>query len=367
MKFLICGGGTGGHISPAIAIYEALRERCPDSSFLFVGRTGGQENQAYLQTGEPFYTLNIKGINGKSPIKALSGAITATKALYKAYQIIKKTRPNVVIGTGGYVSWPILTAAKKMKIPTVIHESNAFPGLTTRIVSKGATRVLLNYEEAREKLKEQKNIRVVGNPLRKVFYTANRRLERKKLGVRDNDILILSFGGSLGSKKLNDTIISLMKTHSSQSNGIKHIHATGRGYYDSLPDKDKKQLSSEKGCLIVPYVENMAEVMNAADIVIARCGAMTISEINAVGVASILIPSPNVSDDHQRKNGIFMVESGAAIMIEESNLNERTLLDAVRTLENNKAKRLSLAKRAKRLGQKDSAQKITDEILSIMT
>ena len=363
MNFMICGGGTGGHVSPAISIYEELKSRAPDSGFCFIGRDGGTENAAYVATGERLRLLDMQGVNGKSPVSMLKGLFRAVTSLGQARKIIKSEKPDVIIGTGGYVCWPMLTVGKRMRIPTVIHESNAYPGLTTRLVAKGADLVLLNYSEAAKHLKGAR-IETVGNPLRHEFYSVKRRSARRQLGVRDGEFLILSFGGSLGAERLNEAALMLMRSHSSKTPGIKHIHATGRAYFERIDKKELRALN-DCGCIIVPYIESMAEVMHAADLIISRCGAMTISEINEVGAASILIPSPNVADDHQRKNGSFMSEAGAAIMIEEAELTERRLTDAVRSLERDTLRREAMGMRAKSLSKENAAKVICDKILSL--
>ena len=366
MKFIICGGGSGGHVSPAIAIYEALKKRIgEDSSFTFVGRRGGSENRAYELTGEHLETLKMSGVNGKSPIKAAKGVLNAIKARQAAGIIIKNEKPDVIIGTGGYVCWPMLTAATRLRIPTVIHESNAFPGLTTRLISKTADGVLLNYESASKFLTRRDNVRVVGNPIRPQFYTQKRNHARKMLGVREADFFILSFGGSLGSQRLNEVSLELMNSYSSKQSHIKHLHATGQFYFEEIERRAKKEIGEHRGCIVRPYIDDMASAMAAADVVISRSGAMTISEICAIGTASILVPSPNVADDHQTKNAAYMREAGASLMIPEEELSLRTLLDAVRRLEYSKDEREALASAAKSLAKKDAAEMIVDEIFAI--
>ena len=279
MKFIICGGGSGGHVSPAIAIYEALRSRDRNSSFIFVGRQGGSENRAYEQTGERLETLEMSGINGKNPIKAAKGILSAIKARGRAKEIITREKPDAIIGTGGYVCWPVLSEGYSAEIPTVIHESNAYPGLTTRLVSRKASRVLLNYDCAKGVLKRQDNVRIVGNPIRPQFYEQSRSSARRSLGVRDGDFFILSFGGSLGSRKLNEVLTELMCAYSSKRPGVKHLHATGATYFDEFEKKKKRCVGEHRGCIVVPYIDDMATVMAAADVVISRSGAMTVSEI----------------------------------------------------------------------------------------
>ena len=365
MKFIICGGGTGGHVSPAIAIYEALKEECKDSEFLFVGRDNGAENHAYKATGERLETLSVSGINRKSVTKAAKSVLSAFRARRAAKKLIKNENPDIIIGTGGYVCWPILNAGAKMGIPTVIHESNALPGLTTQILCRQIDLVLLNYAEAAEQLSRKDNIHVVGNPLRKEFQKIDKRLARRKLGVRDQDVMILSFGGSLGAQKLNEAVIDLMRCYSSKKSNIKHLHAMGAGNYKELAEQTLSNINNKNGCKVVPYIDDMATAMSAADIVISRCGAMTLSEICAVGTAPILIPSPNVADNHQLKNAKHLENLGAAVIIEERNLSLRSLMDEVRELVENPERRIKLATQASKLGEKDTSMLICTKILSL--
>ena len=366
MKFIICGGGTGGHVSPAIAIYDALKEQCKGAEFLFVGRDGGAENQAYRATGERLITLSVSGISRTSLKKAAKGVLSAIRARKAAKALIQAETPDIIIGTGGYVCWPILSVGARMGIPTVIHESNALPGLTTRILCRQVNLVLLNYAEAAEHLSSKYNIHVVGNPLRKEFKKIDKRLARRKLGVRDNDIMILSFGGSLGAQKLNDAVIDLMRCYSSKKSNIKHLHAMGAVNYKEISRQTLSELNNKNGCKIVPYIEDMATAMSAADIVVSRCGAMTLSEICAVGVAAILIPSPNVADNHQFKNAKHLQRSGAGVIIEENALTLRSLMSEVCSLVEAPNRRISLATRATELGKINIPNLITMKILSLI-
>ena len=365
MKFIICGGGTGGHVSPAIAIYDALKEECHDAEFLFVGRDGGEENRAYRATGERLATLSVSGISRKNFKKAAKGVLSAIRARRAAKALIRAEKPNVIIGTGGYVCWPILNAGAKTGIPTVIHESNALPGLTTRMLCRQVDLVLLNYAEAAEHLLRKDNIHVVGNPLRKEFQKIDKRLARRSLGVHDNDVMILSFGGSLGAQKLNEAIIDLMRCYSSKKTNIKHLHAMGASNYKDISEETLLELNNKNGCKIVPYIEDMATAMSATDIVISRCGAMTLSEICAVGVAAILVPSPNVADNHQLKNAKHLERSGAAKVIEENSLSLNLLTKEVRDLTESLERRSSLAEKAAELGKTNPSILIARKILSL--
>ena len=365
MRLIFCGGGTAGHVTPALAIAERILEKNPNTEILFVGRDGGDENQIIKKRGFDIKTLKIYGFQRKLSIKTIKNIHVALTALKKAKEIIKEFSPNVVIGTGGYVCWPVLKAAERMGIPTVIHESNAAPGLATKLLAKKCDRVLLNLEGSEKEFKRQDNLRIVGNPVRQEFITQDRRIARKKLGLSDKDFFIFSFGGSGGSEKLNNTVIELMDSHSTKNKNIKHVHACGRKYFGAIKKKHPHLAHGKDGCIIKPYIDDMAVMTKAADVVISRAGAMTIAEISAAGTAAIFIPSPNVTNNHQYKNAMLICNAGAAIMIEESELNERTLSDEVKRLENDMRLRKTMAESIKKFCVSDSGEKIANEILNL--
>ena len=362
MRLLLCGGGTAGHINPAIAIAEELMSSDPNSKILFIGREGGDENSLIKKAGFNYKTINILGLKRSFSLSNIKRVLTALKALNMATKIIKEFNPDVILGTGGYVCWPIITAGKRMGIPTAIHESNIIPGLTTKLLARKCDLVLLNREEAKRHLSNSTNFKTVGNPLRNDFKKTGRKDARAKLKVGENDCLIVSFGGSIGSEKMNDVIIDLMKTYTSKEKNIRHIHAVGKRYYKEI-EKANEGLG---GCSIVPFIEDMPEYLNAADIVICRCGAMTISEICEVGVPAILIPSPNVAANHQLANGNILKNAGGAILIEEKNLNVDTLKNAVIKLKSDKNGRKTRAKTLKALSTPNSAKDIVFCLFSLL-
>jgi len=366
MKVMLCGGGTAGHLTPAVAIAESLLNQNKNTDILFVCREGGEENQTVTKRGYKIETVNIHGIERKINFDNIKNIFTALKAVEKAKIIIKQYSPDVVVGTGGYVCWPVLRAAQKMKIPTVIHESNACPGLVTRLLASKCDKVLLNLKGSEKEFKRQDNIKIVGNPVRDQFLNLDKATARKKLGISQNEFLISSFGGSGGSERINEAVISLMKTHCSKTKSIRHIHSCGSKYYDEIKNQYPEFVSGKNGCFIKPYIYDMPSVIAASDIIISRCGAMTIAEISASGCASVLIPSPNVTNNHQYKNAKLVSDANAAIMIEESELNDRILLDTVRKLESNTALRESLCKKIKRLYIKESKSLIVNEILALI-
>ena len=365
MRVIFSGGGTAGHITPAIAIAEALIEREKECEILFIGREGGEENKAVNDRGFHIQTLKIRGFERKISFGSIKSVIIALKALNKAKSIIKSFSPDVVVGTGGYVCWPVLRAAARLGIPTVIHESNACPGLVTKLIASKCSRVLLNLKGSEKEFRRKDNIRVVGNPVREDFFSLDRDKARKKLGIKKNEFFICSFGGSGGSEKINEVIIKLMDAHSLKNRGVKHIHSAGKRYFENIKRERPELTRGDGGCLVKPYIDDMPVYILAADAVISRCGAMTLAELSAAGSAAILIPSPNVTNNHQYKNALLATENSAAIMIEEKDLNLRSLLDEIKQLESEPTKRKNLSKNMSSLCNRNSKKIIADEIVEL--
>lgn len=366
MRAIIAGGGTAGHVTPGISIAEVILSREKDSKILFIGRENGDENGIIKRRGFELKTLKISGFSRKLTPTNLRKAFHAVTALAAAGRIIREFEPDVVIGTGGYVCWPVLKAAQMAKIPTVLHESNVVPGLTTRMLAPKCTRVLLNFPGSEKELKRKDNVAVVGNPLLSGLMHESRDGARRKLGISNGDFFILSFGGSGGAEVLNKHAIALMQNYCLRVGRIRHVHATGKKYYSAIKSAYPSLATGNGGCVIHPFIDDMATYMRAADIVICRCGAMTLSEVAAARTVPILIPSPNVTDDHQYKNGKLFVDRGAALMIEESELNDRTLIDAVRYLENNPHLRMKMQSKLKEFSTENSRELIYDHLCKIL-
>ena len=345
MKIILTGGGTAGHTNPALAIAEEIRAQDTNSEILFIGRLGGEENHAIKKAGIPIEYLEIHGLERKLTLKNAKNIMTALRARRSALKIIRNFKPDVIVGTGGYVCWPVINAGQRLGIPTAVHESNLYPGLATRLLAKKCSVLLLNREETKEYLGKAVKIKVVGNPLKRSFFTTDRKKSRHALGLTEKDFLIVSFGGSGGAKHLNDVILELMSTYTKRIKCIRHIHGCGRSYYKEINEPGLKR--GDEGCLIRDYIDDMPTLMHAADLVISRCGAVTLSEIAAVGVASILVPSPNVVGNHQYKNAKALSDMGAAVMIEESELTAALLRDKVKEIFENKNYRQLLAEKIK--------------------
>lgn len=364
MKIILCGGGTAGHVNPAVAIGEEILRQSPDSSILFVGRQGGKENAAVLSAGIRLETLEVCGLSRKNPIKAIKGIKSAITAQKKAKGIISEFKPDVILGTGGYVCWPIISAGQKMGIKTVIHESNVFPGLSARMVSEHCDLILLNHKESIKHFRNKDKIAVIGNPIRKEFIKYDRKVARKSLGLKESDIFILSFGGSIGAQKLNSVMIEVMNEYTSKHSDMYHIHATGDRYFE---ESKRKVNFNEKGkAQLTAYVDEMSKYMYAADIVISRCGATTLSELSTVGTAAILVPSPNVTGNHQLKNAKLLEQANAAVVIEENQLSAQRMIFEISSFKNDKNARKTMAKNIKALSDPNSAKKAYIAIKSLI-
>ena len=363
MNIILCGGGTAGHINPAIAIAEEIKHRYPDSKILFIGREEGFENNLIKKSGFEYKTIKIQGLKRSICLTNLKIIHNALKAKQDARKIIESFNPDIVLGTGGYVCWPVISAAKKMNIPVAIHESNCIPGLTTRLLAGKCDIVFLSNKETENYISKAKKTVICGTPILKSFLGITREQARKSLGIRDNEIFILSFGGSIGSEKMNETIIDLIQKYSSKNKSVRHIHATGKNNYETVIRNTK--IDEGCGCHIVPYIDNMPTVLHASDIVICRCGAITLSELASVGVAAILIPSPNVAENHQFKNAKMLADDDAAILIEEKDLTYEAIKKAVEKLKNDKNGRKTKAKRIKDHFTQNSTKIIADELFNL--
>ena len=358
MNVLFCGGGTVGHISPALAIAEEFIKRDPSCKVAFVGRADGRENEVITKKGYMHYEIHTQGLIRKltfKNLKAVKGVFDAEK---EARAIIENFKPDAVIGTGGYVSFPVIRAARRLGIITAIHESNSTLGLASKLLARGCDAVFLGTR-AKNKLK---NAVYTGNPVRAEFYKASKIEARVKLGIPKDAFFILSVGGSLGAEALNGACIKMMRSLGEEKREIFHFHSTGARYFEKARAIYPEFCRKNSQMRILPYIEDMPAHLAAADLVITRCGAMTLSEIAASGAPSILIPSPNVSANHQMKNALYFVEMGAGVIINESDLSESTLLAVTKKLMNDDQELKQMSTRAKKLCSENAAAKIVKDI-----
>lgn len=332
MKVLLAGGGTAGHINPALAIAGYIKKKRPETEFLFIGNRDGMEQRLVPQAGFEIKSITISGFKRSfSPKSMVENVKTVTRTFtssHEAKKIISEFKPDICIGTGGYVSGPVIRTASKMGIPCIIHEQNAYPGVTNKMLAKSVEKVMLAVPDAK-KYFEKADFVVTGNPVRGDILTADKEESRAELKL-DERPMILSFGGSLGARKINEAVADIV-ARSGKDGRYQHIHAYGK-YGDWFPDLVKEKGTDISQCNnldIRPYIDNMPTCMAAADLVICRAGAITLSEIQAMGKPAILIPSPNVAENHQYHNAMALVNAGAAEIIEESELSGETLMKTV--------------------------------------
>ncbi len=337
MRVLITGGGTGGHVNPALAIANTIKQNDPDAVIAYVGTKRGIENKLVPKAGYPMYYVDVKGIKRSLSPSNIKAAYLALTSPIKAKKIIREFKPDIVVGTGGYVSWPVVKAASQMGIPTALHESNAIAGVAVKMLQKSVDRIYLNFEKTGESLScDRAKLMKVGNPILGGFSSMTREEARKKLGIPDKyKYVILSYAGSMGAEKVNDAVLCLMREFTAKHPEVYHIHATGSIELELCTSQFKEMgLDKCENIELCEYIYDMPVRMAAADITINRAGAMTISELAATGKCSIFIPSPNVAENHQYKNAKVLSDAGAAALFEEKELTDgaKPLIEEVEKL-----------------------------------
>lgn len=365
MRILLCGGGTAGHVMPAIAISEIVEKHFKNSEIAFAGRSGGDENTAYLSTGKRLYTIDISGIKREISVDNIKSLLKVLKSSRNARNIIKDFKPDIIIGTGGYVCYPFLRQGQRLKIKTAIHESNVYPGLVTRMLGHKCDALMINLDGTRKYLTKTRKIFTVGNPTRTAFSALSKSEARSRLGIKNEEFFIVSFGGSLGAERINYEILKFIDRYVTKHRNIRCVHATGKAHFDKAQQFFPRLL--ENGCtsIILPYIKDMPTYLTAADLAITRSGAMTVSELSKSATPSILIPSPNVTANHQFFNAQYMQNLGAAILIEEKDLCYDTLVHAVSRLLSSKETLDQMSKSAYRAQPRSTEKNIINVIKEI--
>lgn len=359
-KYLICGGGSGGHIFPAISIANEIKLKIPNCEFLFVGAKNMMEMKKVPESGYQIKGLWISGFSRKFRFKNFIFFIKLFHSLIMSFIILIKFKPNIVIGTGGYVSGPVIFIASILKIPTIIQEQNSYPGITNRILSNFVNFVCVAYDGLDKYFPKEKII-FTGNPIRKEIenFHSKSKTTYKKISFDSSKITVLILGGSLGSKKINE-IISLNLDWFKLRN-IQLIWQTGELYYDHYVTKYDNYDSK---IIIKPFFKSIYEILSISDVVISRSGAIAISEFMALGKSTILIPSPNVSEDHQYKNAEHLKSRKATILVKEKNI-EKLLFNELEKLTSSKVKREFLSKNIKKMYVPNASSKIVELIKKI--
>ena len=366
MNVIFTCGGTAGHINPAIAVANILKQRKPDCKILFIGAEGHMEEKLVPAAGYELMTLPGSGLSRKLNFAGIKKNINAVKcvvnAVAKCRRIIRDFDADVIVGTGGYASFPAIYAGAKLGIPTVVHESNALPGLTTKLAASVATKVLVCFEESVKHYKKPELVEVVGMPVRQEFITTGKTEAKKELGLENCHVVVSAFG-SQGAKVMNQNMAGMFPLEQEDGFPFHHIHAVGSFGWGWMPDLVKEKGVDYENCPTIDmreYIYNMPTVMAAADVVIGRAGSATCNEIAATGTPCVLIPSPNVTNNHQEKNARVLEEAGGAVVILERDCTPEILYAEVQGLLVDEVRREKMSAALRGLVKLDSAERICD-------
>ncbi|MGN1117126.1 MAG: undecaprenyldiphospho-muramoylpentapeptide beta-N-acetylglucosaminyltransferase [Acutalibacteraceae bacterium] len=370
MKYLFAAGGTGGHINPALAVAGEIREKYPDSEILFIGTKNKMEATLVPKAGFDFETISISGFQRQISVanifKNIKTLFNLFISAFQTRKIIKRFNPDVVVGFGGYVSGPVLRTAYKLGYPTAIHEQNAYPGITNKTLAKHVDRVMITVESVRDRFESKNECIFTGLPVRGEMLKADRDFSRAEMGIRDDEKLVLSMGGSLGAEAINEAMVEVI-ANKAYNKKIRFLHSMGKfGLW--VPEEIEKKgvrLSQHDNIEIREYISDMDRCMSAADVIICRAGASTLSEIEALKKASILIPSPNVAENHQYHNAMALVNNNAAMIIEEKELTGEKLTKMLDELLSDNEKRRKIGENAGKMAVTDSKERIAEIITEL--
>ena len=362
MKVLLSGGGTGGHVYPAIAIANKIKEENPDCEILFVGTEKGIESEIVPKYGYELKTVTVQGFRRKIDFENVKRVFKLCKGLEQSRRIVKKYKPDIVIGTGGYVSGPVLFNSALNKNVTIVHEQNSFPGVTNKILSKVVTKVLTSFEDSHKRFPEKSQDKLVltGNPVRKEILQARKSVSRKKLGISEDKKMVLCYGGSGGSEEINEAMLLVIKNMVRED--VAFIFATGKLYYNDFI-KALGDIPLKPYQRVMPYLDNMADGLAASDIVIGSAGAISLAEITALGKPSIIIPKAYTAENHQEYNAKSIESQGAGIAILEKDLTPERLNEVVFKLLGDKELLMDMANASKSIGKPQAIDLIYDEIM----
>ena len=369
MRFLFTCGGTAGHINPAIAVAGRLRERLGACEVLFIGAKGMMETRLVPREGYEIREIDITNISRSLSLEGLAHNVRTVKnvalSTQKARKIIRDFQPDAVIGTGGYVCYPVLTAAAQLHIPTLVHDSNAVPGLTTKMLARQVDRVMVGFEESREQYPERDKVVVTGTPVRGDFGRYTREDARRALGIPDDKPLVVSLWGSLGAAHMNAIMTELIPKMKDDP-AFRLIHSTGSGYYQQVCEKLAATAPdcAAYGADVREYIYDMPRVMAAADLVLCRAGASSLAELTYMGKPVIIVPSPNVTNHHQKKNARVLERAGGAKVLLEGEFDADSMLSLIRELLDDPKTLAQMRQAMLSLSAPDATEKICDIILA---
>ena len=363
MRLILSGGGTGGHIYPALTLIDAIKNKKPDAEFLYVGTEKGLEADIVPKAGINFTALKLEGgLERRFTLENISRVANAVWSIKHASDVVKNFKPNAVVGTGGYVCGPILLAASFMKVPTLIQEQNAVAGITNKILSKFVDKIAVGTRDALKNFPNDKTV-YTGNPIRREVLAAKKSDGLKEFGFMEDKPIVLISGGSRGARSINNAMIDVLKS-AAQKNSAQFLHVTGKGEFDSvmkkLSDLDAPNIK------IVPYLYNMPTALAMADLAVFRAGATGLAELTARGIPAILIPYPYAAENHQEFNAKSLVEAGAARMILNKDLTAEILSAQLEELLSSPEKLKSMAQASLSLGKPNAADEIADMILKLI-
>lgn len=372
MKILVTGGGTGGHIYPALALINRIKETQDNAEFLYVGTQRGLESKIVPKQGVDFEALKVEGFKRKLNIEGITYNLKTVwyflQSIRKAKKIIKAFNPDIVIGTGGYVSAPVCYASSKLNIPTIIHEQNSVAGITNKFLAKHVSKVAICFEDARSQFANNEDkVVFTGNPRAQQVAGLESNDSLKQFGFKPDVPTIVIFGGSRGAAAINEAVVKNCDAFSRAS--YQTLFITGQDSYEEIVREWKNKCGNSeesKRVNIVPYADNLPEVFASVSLVVARSGATTLAEITALGVPSILIPSPNVTEDHQTRNAKSLSEVNAAVLIKENELQSVNLVDEINRLMADRELRHNMAVQSKKLGMPDASDRIINVMMDLL-
>ena len=370
MRVVIAAAGTGGHINPGIAIANKIKEKEPNSEFIFIGTNRGLENDLVPRAGYNLKTIDAHGIQRKLTLENFKNLYATFKSIKEARNILEEFKPDVVVGTGGYICVPVVMSAKKLNIPVVLHESNAFPGVAVKLFKKKADKILVGFEDAKNRLENASNVVVTGNPIKikKLALTEAQKNEIKnELGIKNEKPIVLVFGGSQGAQSINRSFIEIIVNKKNKNYQI--VWAAGPGQYDEIKSQLSEvnvDINNIENVKIVPYIYNMEEVMNTCDLVVCRSGAMTITEVSVVGKPAIFIPFPYATENHQEYNARVLEKVGAAKIILDKDLNSEILENTIEKMVRDKSKLKKMGENATKVAMQNVEDRIYKEIKKVV-
>lgn len=362
MKIVISGGGTGGHIYPALALIREIQKETKDAEFLYIGTKNGLESKIVPREKIPFRSIHITGFKRKLSIDNIKTIFRFLKGTRDSKKLLKEFEPDIVIGTGGYVCGPVVYAAARLKIPTVIHEQNSVPGLTNKFLSRYVSKIAVCFDEAKDYFPQNKVV-FTGNPRASEVLGKDGIRGRLSAGLSTTLPTVLIFGGSRGARPINEAVVTSLSDFGDKPYQI--LYVTGDVHFEEVK-KEAELIGNPRNVIIKPFIHNMPEVLAGIDLVVSRAGATTLAELTSLGIPSILIPSPYVTNNHQEKNARSLSDQGAAELLLEKNLNSKSLLEHIDMIMLDKEKLKDMKIKAKKMGVPDSAMRLYHEMKQLV-